>query len=210
MSVGKGQARGPSPGAEEKADVATIVRALRNRAGLTLKELAQRSEVSMSTVSKIENGLLLPGYETIQRLAIGLNADVAELFKPHVQDISTGRRGITKRGQGIKVETSRYTYEALAGDVSRKRFLPLVATIRAREVSETEPLPAHEGEELIFVLSGSVRLHSEHYEPLLLEPGDSVYIDSRAGHALTSCGIGDATVIWICSDLGAAPDKEGR
>ncbi len=175
------------------------------RGGLTLTELAQRAGVAVSTISKIEAGQLSPGYETLQRLAIGLGVDVAELFRPLVESVSTGRRGITRKGHGVLHRSKHYDYEALASDLSRKRFLPLFATIKARTIEEFEGLPSHEGEEFIFVVSGKVTLHSEHYEPVTLGPGDSAYFDSRAGHALTSDGPQDAKIVWICSDRDALP-----
>jgi transcriptional regulator with XRE-family HTH domain len=189
--------------------VAGIVKALRQRANLTLNELAQRSEVATSTISKIEAGQLSPGYEIIVRLAHGLEVDVAELFKPHAGLAATGRRGITRNGRGVIYNTARYTYEALANDVARKEFIPLRAKIKARERLEWDELPAHEGEEWVFVLSGQVTLHSEHYEPLELRQGDSVYFDSRSGHALVSDGDEDADVIWVCSHLDAMSRVKG-
>jgi len=180
-----------------------IVKALRTRRGLTLTELAERSELAVSTISKIETGQLSPGYETIQRLAIGLDVDVAELFQARVEPVSTGRRGITRKGQGVRHVSKHYDYEALAADVSKKQFLPLFATIKAKSVEQFGGLPSHEGEEFIFVISGTVILHSEHYEPLALGPGDSAYFDSRAGHALVSGGKEDARIVWVCSDRDA-------
>jgi len=180
-----------------------IVKALRTRAGLTLSGLAERAELAVSTISKIESGQLSPGYETIQRLAVGLDVDVAELFHPRVEPVSTGRRGVTRKGQGVKHRSRQYEYEALAADVSKKQFLPLLATIKARSVQQFGPLPSHEGEEFVYVISGNVTLHSEHYEPLSLGPGDSVYFDSRAGHALVSAGAEEARIVWICSDRDA-------
>jgi transcriptional regulator with XRE-family HTH domain len=177
-----------------------IVKALRTEAGVTLTELADRSGLAVSTISKIESGQLLPGYETIQRLAIGLNTDVADLFKERLSPLPSGRRGITRRDKGVKYDSPHYEYEALAADLSKKQFLPLAAAIKARSIEEFEQLPAHEGEEFVFVISGSVELHTDHYEPLRLEPGDSVYFDSRAGHALISVGPEDAKIVWICSD----------
>lgn len=185
-----------------------IVKALRTRSGLTLTELAERADLAISTISKIETGQLSPGYETIQRLAIGLNVDVAELFQPRVESVSTGRRGITRKGQGVRHRSKHYEYEALAADVSKKQFLPLFATIKARSVEQFGGLPSHEGEEFIFVVSGSVTLHSEHYEPLTLGPGDSAYFDSRAGHALVSSGPEDAKIVWVCSDRDALNPAE--
>lgn len=178
----------------------SVVKALRARAGVNLSELAERADLSASTISKIENGQLLPGYNTIQRLAIGLGVDVAELFARHLNNVTTGRRGATKKGEGVRHDSSHYQYEVLAGNLRNKQFLPLVGTIKARSVQEFGELPSHEGEEFVFVISGEVTLHSEYYEPLKLEPGDSVYFDSREGHALVSTSDDDARILWICSD----------
>lgn len=185
------------------SEVASIVRSLRQRAGCTINELAQRSTVAASTISKIEGGLLSPGYDVIVRLAQGLDVDVAEMFRPQTAAAPTGRRGVTRSGGGVVYETQNYTYEALANDVARKEFIPLRTTIKARKQFDWDILPSHDGEEFVFVVSGGVRLFSEHYEPLDLGPGDSVYFDSRSGHALVSLGDADAEVLWICSHLDA-------
>ncbi len=210
-------ARQTSPAAEKRAKaaaggVAAIVKTLRHRAGLTLNELARKAEVAASTISKIESGQLSPGYDIILRLADGLEVDVAELFKPAVAVAATGRRGVTRKGQGGRYETNNYSYEALASDVAKKAFLPLVATIKARQRLDWDELPAHEGEELVFVLSGSVIVYSEHYEPLELMEGDSVYFDSRSGHAIVSSGPADARIVWISSHDSALgrPDSLGH
>lgn len=197
-----------APVADHQGGLHAIVKALRTRSGLTLTELAERAELAVSTISKIETGQLSPGYETIQRLAIGLDVEVAELFQPRVESVSTGRRGITRKGQGVLHRSKHYDYEALAADVSKKQFLPLFATIKARTVEQFGSLPSHEGEEFIFVISGKVTLHSEHYEPLTLGPGDSAYFDSRAGHALVSSGPEDAKIVWVCSDRDALKAAE--
>lgn len=194
----------------KSAGLDAIVKALRHRSGLTLTALAERAELAVSTISKIEAGQLSPGYETIQRLAVGLGVDVAELFVPRVEPVPTGRRGVTRRGQGVRYASDNYDYEALAADLARKQFLPLTATIKARSVDAFKALPSHEGEEFIYVVSGHLELHSEHYEPLKLGPGDSVYFDSRAGHALVSTGKEDAKVVWVCSDRDALSHHKDR
>lgn len=183
--------------------ISAILRSLRTRAGMTLSQLAKESDVSMSTISKIESGQLSPGYDTILRLSLGLQVDVGELFHPNVRGVSTGRRGVTRSGDGIMLDTPRYLYEALAGDVSNKEFLPLLTTIKAGGTIDVLNMPAHEGEEFVFVLSGQVILYSELYEPLTLEAGDSVYFDSRAGHILASGAETDSQVLWICSHRDA-------
>jgi transcriptional regulator with XRE-family HTH domain len=192
-----------APAAAHPGGLHGIVKALRTRSGMTLTELGEKADLAASTISKIETGQLSPGYETIQRLAIGLGVDVAELFKPRVESVSTGLRGITRKGQGVLHRSKHYDYEALAADLSKKQFLPLFATIKAKTVEQFGGLPSHQGEEFVFVVSGKVTLHSEHYEPVTLGPGDSAYFDSRAGHALVSSGAEDAKIVWVCSDRDA-------
>jgi len=179
--------------------IAAIVKTFRHNAKLTLNELAQRANVAASTISKIESGQLSPGYEIIVRLAQGLGIDVADMFRAPQHNAATGRRGVTRRGCGVQYSTPNYAYQALVNDVSRKEFIPLLTTIKARERMSWNELPAHDGEEFVYVLKGAVRLFSEHYEPLDLDVGDCVYFDSRAGHALASIGEEDAEVMWICS-----------
>lgn len=190
---------------ERKADlpatnVAAIVKTLRKRADLTLNELSIAADVAASTISKIESGQLSPGYEVIIRLAHGLKVDVAELFRPDATSMPTGRRSVTRKGEGTVYDSANYEYEMLAGELSKKHFVPLKAVIKAGDIARFGPLSAHEGEEFVLVLEGEVIFHSEHYEPLRLMPGDSVYFDSRAGHALLAGGGSDAAVLWICSN----------
>lgn len=179
------------------------VKGLRRRANITVKELAGRSGLAASTISKIENGRLLPSYETMLRLADGLSVDVAELFNPtavvsNIANIS-GRRSVTKRGRGTVHPSKHYRYEMLCSELSRKHFNPIVARVSARNISQFESLPHHEGEEFIYVLAGAIELHTEHYAPITLEEGDSCYFDSKMGHACVSVSKEDAQIIWITS-----------
>jgi uncharacterized cupin superfamily protein len=87
----------------------------------------------------------------------------------------------------------------LCADLSRKQFIPLVTTVHAHSVTEFPDLLRHDGEEFIYVISGSVDLHTDYYEPLRLETGDSCYFDSMTGHGLVSAGAEDAVVLWVCS-----------
>lgn len=187
---------------EKKSEqFAGTVRALRRAANVTLTDLALRSGLSAATLSKIENGRLSPTYETLLRLADGLQVDIAELFAGKAsEEKSTGRRSVTRQGQGRLLVTPQYQYELLCADLTRKKFSPFVATITARAVKDFSPLPRHRGEEFIYVLSGEIELHTEHYEPTRMRPGDGCYFDSSMEHACISVSKADAVVLWIASN----------
>jgi transcriptional regulator with XRE-family HTH domain len=180
-------------------DLGMRVRTLRTAAGLTVKQVAVRAGLSPSSISKIENSLLSPTYENIIKLARGLSVDIAELFSDGRKQLPRGRRSITFKGKGNVFRTRHYDYEMLCTDLVSKKMVPLKAKIKSRELRDFGKLITHEGEELLLVLSGSVELHTEFYQPVILEAGDCVYFDSTMGHVCLVHGVDDAEVFWVCS-----------
>lgn len=50
------------------------------------------------------------------------------------------------------------------------------------------------------MLQGPVEIHTEFYEPVVLETGESIYIDSTMGHAyVLPKGQDEALLLGICS-----------
>jgi transcriptional regulator with XRE-family HTH domain len=182
------------------------IKRLRQEASLTMQQLSDRSGLATGTISKVENNQISPTYENILRLADGLEVDVADLFAKGSSAMASGRRSITREGQGAKLRSAQYEYEMLCADLSKKKFIPLVTTVRARSVAEFPNLLRHAGEEFVYVMEGSVVIYTDHYEPLPLKKGDSCYFDSNMGHALVSAGDNDATVLWVCSTLVNDPE----
>jgi transcriptional regulator with XRE-family HTH domain len=187
------------PARPNSKSLSVILRRLRQEAGLSVSELADRSGLAPSTLSKIENAQMSPTYETILSLAGGLDVDVSELFAHKPTASISGRRAVTRRGEGATLTTDTYTYELLCADIAHKKLIPLLTRINARSVQEFDTLVTHPGEEFIYVLQGSVTLQTSLYAPAILNAGDSCYFDSMMGHALLSTSEEPATILWICS-----------
>jgi transcriptional regulator with XRE-family HTH domain len=69
--------------------VAGAIRALRTRAGLSQRQLAQRMNVPRTYVSKIENEKACPTLSSLQRLADALNVTICDLLRhgePSLED----------------------------------------------------------------------------------------------------------------------------
>lgn len=175
------------------------VRALRRGAGLTIKDVAESAGLSPSSISKIENSLLSPTYENVIRLARGLGVDIAELFSETPKALPHGRRSITRSGEGRLFRSQAYDYEMLCNDLVSKKMVPIRARIRVRDRKDFSHLLTHEGEEVLLILSGTIELHTEFYEPVVLESGDCAYFDSTMGHFCVAKGLKDADVFWVCS-----------
>ena len=79
-------------------------------------------------------------------------------------------------------------------------MIPIITRIRAHSAGEFGELVRHQGEVLIYVLEGRVEVHTEFYDPVTLEAGESIYIDSSMGHAyVVADGCEEALVLGVCS-----------
>lgn len=193
----------PFSGTNRSIDLGSRVRTLRKAKRLTLKDVATKAGLATATISKVENNRLSPTYENIIRLALGLGVDIASLFSDQPASPPRGRRSITRLGEGKIFRTDTYDYEMLCTDVVGKKIIPLKARVKCREWLNFSSLITHEGEEVIYVLSGRIKLVTEFYEPVMLGPGDCVYFDSTMGHVCLTYGDEDAEVFWICSSADA-------
>ncbi|TFL16909.1 helix-turn-helix domain-containing protein [Jannaschia formosa] len=189
------------PAKAEPLELGPRVRDLRKARGWTLEQAAQQAGLARSTLSKIENGQMSPTYDALKKLATGLEIGVPQLFTPPKKDQVTGRRAITRAGEGQAHPTATYEHELLAGALTTKRMLPYRARIRARSFEEFDGWVRHDGEEFLLVLTGTIRLLTEFYEPVDMKRGDSAYYDASMGHNVVSTSPEDATILWVtCLD----------
>jgi mannose-6-phosphate isomerase-like protein (cupin superfamily) len=75
----------------------------------------------------------------------------------------------------------------------------MTGLIRSRSLEQSNGLLKHEGEEFTYVLEGRMALHTEFYQPLILDAGGSVYFDSTMGHAYVSVGSVPLKILCVCT-----------
>ena len=184
------------------------LRLIRQGRGLTLRDVAERTGLAISTLSKVENDQMSLTYDKLVQLAHGLEIGFAELFAPPEHPaIVTARRSITRNGDGVLQRTANYEYLYLCTELAAKRMVPVVGRIKSHTIQEFGPLVSHAGEEFIYVLEGAITVHTAFYEPVLLHKGDSIYLDSTMGHAYLAAGKEDALVLAVCSSDESNFDK---
>ncbi|WP_282605152.1 helix-turn-helix domain-containing protein [Pelagibius sp. Alg239-R121] len=174
-----------------------MVKEARRKKGWTLEETGRRAGVGRSTLSKIENNQTTPGFDIVHRLTGALEIDLPQLFLQSNHNSMSGRRDVTRAGNGELRSTATYSHELLCTELVNKGMLPYVSRIKARAASEFDDWIRHRGEEFLYVVSGELELHSEHYRPLAMAAGDSVYYDSGMGHLCISTSKEDAVVLWV-------------
>lgn len=147
----------------------------------SLTRLAEKSSVSISTISRIENGLISPTYAVLARLCEALEIRWADMLGEDEQRSAAGCRVVNRAGTGVMHNTARGVYEWLGTDLATKRMEPTI--VDAIPDSGLRTLEGHEGEEFLLVLEGSIVFFMQDYAPLEMIEGDSVYFDGSIPHA---------------------------
>src|SRR5580700_765243 len=180
-----------------------VLKALRRKHGWTLAQVSQRTGLTTSTLSKIENDKMSLTFDKLARLSSGLQIDISALFRgangEDTQSGVNGRRSIVRAGEGKAIETKNYSHLYPAWDLLNKTIIPIVAELHARSLEEFGELIRHPGEEYAYVLEGEVDLYTSLYAPVRLKTGDSIYFDSGMGHAYIAASDGPCRVLSLCS-----------
>ncbi|MFT6451461.1 MAG: transcriptional regulator with XRE-family HTH domain [Halocynthiibacter sp.] len=192
-----------TPEAQSRAALAIRLRALRKSKGLTIQDVAERSGLAISTVSKIERNLMAPTYDRFSRLARGLGVDLAELFAEEGTRFEQGGVALARRGDFGYHETDNYTYEMLFQKVQGRAMVPMLGTLKPLEKMKFDRMVSHAGEEFLFVIEGEVIVQMENMDPVTLRAGDSLYFDSRRGHLYASATDQPARILCVCTHDGS-------
>ena len=182
----------------------TLLRGLRTRQGWTLKEMSEHTEIPLSTLSKIEHDRLTLTYDKLQHLAQRLNLRMSDLFSEPDSDSApkpvTARRSLGSLDKALRVQTDNYDYYYLCTELRRKRMIPILTKVRAKTTAEFGELVRHPGEEYVHVIEGRIQVHTEFYDPVVLETGQGIYIDSQMGHAyIVDTGCEEAVLLAVCA-----------
>jgi len=172
------------PQASDK--IGPAIRKLRLAKGLTLAELSEQCGVPLSTLSRVELGQNALNYEKLVRLCHVLDIDLQGLVAREAETsfVPSGRRSVTRAGQGEPAAVGGLTGLRAAADLLSKSLSPIILELAATSFAEHGPMRTLAGEAYVLVLSGEAVLHSDLYAPLKLGAGDAVYFDGRSPYAL--------------------------
>lgn len=169
---------------------------LRGRLGMTLDQLAARTGFTKGYLSKIENSRKVPPIGSLARIAQALHTDITELMHSGPRSAASAfclvraheRLPVVRGGTAFG-----YDYVSLADSKANKRMEPFLFTFPSQ--IDRYVYFEHEGEEFIFVLAGRVEWQAG-AEKVILEPGDSIYFDSRLPHRGRALD-GEATALVV-------------
>ncbi|WP_147819149.1 helix-turn-helix domain-containing protein [Salidesulfovibrio onnuriiensis] len=179
---------------EQYKDIAPRLAGLRDDMGWSVEEMAQQLGRSAKEVEKFESGSV--------EIPVGYMLDVSRLCKVDLTTLISGREphlksyALVRKGEGFSVDRRKdYDYKSLGYKFAGRDMEPFFIRVPSKggeEMAET----SHKGQEFIYMLEGRLELRING-EPLILEPGDSIYFNSEAPHALRGLDGRDAVFIDV-------------
>jgi transcriptional regulator with XRE-family HTH domain len=171
------------------------VRTLRKQSGLSLQQLAERSEVSAAAIHKIEQSGMVPTITTLLKVAAALGRPVGYFVDEatHAADPTV----FTKNGDQRPIYTSHTGIDlaGISGTYGRFFLAGARATVEPGASSGDKPLE-HPGEELVYLLEGELEFVVNE-QVFRLEPGDSLHFRTVQPHSWRNPGTVSATALWM-------------
>jgi transcriptional regulator with XRE-family HTH domain len=188
------------PNENEETGLAAMVRRGRKAQNLTLTDLAQRSGISASTLSKIERGKLSPTYDNLVKLSRGLGVSVSRLFDTPGGAGPQSAASVMRYNEGSDLATPNYLHKYLHTGRDSRSMTPILVEVRARVIDEFGPLVSHPGQEFTYVLNGTVEIHLQGSDPVRLEAGESIFFNSTVPHAYLAASSIPCRILTVCTD----------
>jgi transcriptional regulator with XRE-family HTH domain len=159
------------------------LRSLRHTLGLSLDELAARTNLSASVISRVETGKRTISLDVLLPLAAALQVDLDALLDTRGDDDVVIRPVPSCSGERTTWMLSRPTAAAIA------------VKLRIEPPGRTEEQRVHPGRDWFFVITGRVRLALGERE-ITVQAGESAEFSTMTPHAITPVD-GPAELIMI-------------
>ena len=159
------------------------LRTLRNTLGLSLDELAARTNLSPSTISRVETGKRTISLDVLLPLAAALHVDLDALLDVRASDDVVIRPTATRAGSRTTWMLSRPTGSVVA------------VKMRLQPTRRPPELRVHPGHDWFFVTEGRVRL-SLGERVITVEAGEAAEFATMTPHAVAAVD-GPAELIMI-------------
>ena len=183
----------------ELGDLVTSIgpklRELRDINGLSLQQLSDRSDVSPAAIHKVEQGNMVPTITTLLKLAMALDRPVSYFVDEEIS--SPSYIEVTRASERKKLFTSHKGIDlaGISGSYGQYFVASAIAEVEPGATSGDVAL-RHPGEELIFMLSGSLEVEVGD-QKIRLGSGDSVHFRTDREHRWANPTKRPAKAVWM-------------
>lgn len=177
------------------------LRSRRKELKMSMQAVADAAGLSVGFISQVERGLTAP--------SLGSLASISRILELRLSDILEQPDGSDETTR----KAARQKYQVPGAEASYERISTAFqgACLHSVIVHEppghrAEPI-SHEGEEMIFVLNGSITFEVEGQAEILMQ-GDSIHFDSRRVHSIWNHTDEHSSILW-CGTMDVFGDTPG-
>ncbi|MGM8365267.1 helix-turn-helix domain-containing protein [Virgibacillus sp. W0181] len=176
-----------------KDNIGEVIKKLRLKRQLTLKEVAKRADLSISFLSQVERGKSSITLQSLSRIAEAFDVSRSYFFNNH-----TAKSDVYKnKGNDLNFKDSYFIYQSLTGNMNTPLFEPMLVILLHNE--EKEMPSSHSGQEFVYVMDGTLTLVIQD-EETLLEAGNSFHIDSSIPHTWFNNSKKPVKLLYVYAD----------
>jgi transcriptional regulator with XRE-family HTH domain len=183
----------------EDQSIGKLIKKHRAACGITLKELAERCNVTSSLLSQIEKGKASPSLSTISKIANELHTTVGALVDGDDKDEPMESHMVVRTSDRKRLDDNdaNVTMWSLSEQMPFKHMQPMIFTFHGVS-TDTGYRYRHFGQEFVLILKGHVIIkHGD--ETYDLSEGDSMYFDSSIEHVFLNAHEGVTELVSVNS-----------
>jgi transcriptional regulator with XRE-family HTH domain len=181
-------------GSQREFEIGQRLRALRQRAGLSQRRLAELAQVSNATVSMIEADKVSPSVSGLRQILAALGVSIGDFFAAPEREPD---QVVFRAAELTEIAGGAVSYRQVGASL-QGRALQMIHE-RYRPGAQSGPkMLSHQGEEAGLVIKGRLALEVDgvRYE---LGEGDAYLFDSRKPHAFRNAGEGELVLVSACT-----------
>jgi transcriptional regulator with XRE-family HTH domain len=177
---------------ESNIDVGRRLREIRMGRGLSIRALAESSQLNVNTLSLIENGRTSPSVSTLQLIAQTLQVPISAFFE---RDEGQKKVVYQRTGNRPHAVFTHGLVEDLGTGMARFGAEPLIVTLKPKADSGRTPI-VHTGREFVYCLEGQIVYHVDN-QAYPLEPGDSLMFEAYLPHRWQNEGESESKLLLV-------------
>ncbi|MBQ3199987.1 MAG: helix-turn-helix transcriptional regulator [Firmicutes bacterium] len=170
-------------------EIGKKIKRLRIQKGLTLEELASRSELTKGFLSQLERDLTSPSIATLNDIVEALGSTLGDFFKEEKEE-----QLVFRKKDFFVDERENCTINWIVPNTQKNEMEPIL--LELPQGGESFVMEPHSGEEFGYVLEGTVLLITGEKRNIV-HKGETFYLSGKQGHYLKNEKKTTARVLWI-------------
>ena len=182
---------------EKLQEVALRIKEMREISGISVADMAEKTEVSVEEYNQYEAGVLDFPFTFIHKCCLAFGIGISDLLEGQSANLSSYT--VTRKGKGQQTaKEDGIEIQNLAPMYRKKIAEPYFVKYTYDYELQNKPihLSRHSGQEFDFILNGKLKVQiGDNTE--ILEEGDSIYYNSSTPHGMIAVDGRDCTFVAI-------------